>query len=220
MKGENESRSRVITSLFALCFLLLLSGCAAFQVASEIQTGRYALLAGKPDVALVHFHRAAELDPDYFLNFSHLPQGVWTYVGRANYAAGKLPEARKALQQARLRHGQDYLARLYLGLVLARDGDRQMGVNEIEAGLRGLGDWLEYMERYSQVGRFWDPGKGLRSEIQEDLTMISAKEIDWAKLITSGEWLGREFEEEIDRAREDEIDELYRKDGGDGGGTG
>lgn len=216
MKGENESQSRVITSLLTLCSLLLLSGCASFQVASEIQTGRYALLAGKPDVALSHFRRAADLNPDYLLNFSLLDQGVWTYVGQAYYDMGKLPEARQALEQARSRYEQDNLAKLYLGLVLAREGDRQKGLKEIEAGLRGLGDWLAYIDQNHPDGQFWDPGRDLRSAVQKNLAMISGKDINWPELIASAEGLGKKFEEEIELARRDKQEELYKRDGNGG----
>ena len=60
---------------------------------------------------------------------------------------GKLPEAQKAFERARSRHNQDHLAKLYLGMVLGQDGDRPRGLREIEAGLRGLGDWLDDLER-------------------------------------------------------------------------
>jgi hypothetical protein len=51
---------------------------------------------------------------------------------------------------------------------------------------------------------FWDPRGEIRSEIDKDLAMISAKDIDWPKLISSGEWVGKMMEEEIDKVRRDE----------------
>jgi len=192
-----------IFSLLVVSTLFVLPGCASFQTISEIQTGRSALRYGDPKVALVHFRRAAELDPDYVLRSAAVEQGVWTYVGRAHYATGNLPEARKALERARSRHQRDHLARMYLGLVLARDGERQKGLTEIDAGLRGLGNSLDYIDQNLEDGRFWDPAKTLRSEIQRDIAMISGKDINWQTLIASGEWLGREFEEEIERAKAD-----------------
>lgn len=200
-----------------LSLILLLAGCASFQVGSSIQRGRTALMIGDPKVALVHFQRAAQLDPDYLLNFTIFPQGVWTYVGRAYYAQGKLPEARKAFERALSLHAEDHLAKLYMGLVLARNGDRQKGLGEIEAGLRALGEWLDDLDQNHPDGQFWDPGSDLRNEIQRDLAMISGKDIRWPQLISSAEWLGREFEEEIDRAREDKFDDLFRDSDDDGG---
>ncbi len=116
------------------CFLLFLSGCASFHVEGEMQAGRRALQSEEPKVALPHFQRAAELDTDY-LTLSPLDQGVWTYVGRAYYGMGKLPEARKALERARSRYEHDHVARLYLGLVLAQSGERQRGLREAEASV-------------------------------------------------------------------------------------
>ncbi len=188
--------------LSGCCFILFLSGCAGFQVEWEMQAGRRALQSGEPKVALAHFQRAAELDTDY-LTLSLLDQGVWTYVGRAYYGMGKLPEARKALERARSRYEQDHVARLYLGLVLAQSGERQRGLREAEAGLRGLGDWLEDIQWDLQdmEGVFWDPNDRLASEIQTILAMISSEKFSLSKLIASCERLDRNFEEEIDLAR-------------------
>jgi tetratricopeptide (TPR) repeat protein len=202
--------------LFCLLILSLsLTGCTAYQVAGNIQRGRAKLLTGEPKIALVHFQKAAELNPDYVLDFTSLPQGVWTYVGRAYYDQGRLAEARKALEQAQTRHREDHLANLYLGLVLARDGEPQRGLKEIEAGFTGLTNWLDYMEQYHPDGNFWDPGKGLRKEIQRQLATISGKDIDWPKLIAGSQWLGKEFEQEIDRAKFHKWDAETR-DGDDG----
>lgn len=159
---------------------------------------------GDPKVALAHFQRAAELDPDYLLNFTLLRQGVWTYVGRANYATGRLPDARQALERARSRYEQDDLAKLYLGLVLGRDGEQQRGLKELEPGLNGLGDWLDYIEQYHPSGHYWDPAKRIRAESRKALAMIKAQEVNWQELTRNVEWIGREIELEIDRARDDQ----------------
>jgi len=164
-------------SLAMLSAVMFLSGCVSIQVGGEIVRGRAQLLYGDPKVALANFQRAAELDPDYLLNLSILPEGVWTYVGRAYYATGNLPESRKALERARSRYGQDNMAKLFLGLVQARDGDRARGLKEIEAGLKGLHEWLDYVEQYHPEGRFWDNDRHLRSAIQKTLATISGKDI-------------------------------------------
>ncbi len=202
-------------SLGFLSGYIFLSSCIGFQVAGEIQQGRMQLIFGDPKLALAQFQRAAQTDPNYIMNFGVFQEGVWTYIGRANYATGKLPAARQALERARSHYDHDYLARLYLGLVLARDGDRQRGLSEIEGGMRGLYDWLEYITYNTSYGRFWDPGREIRSEIETNLAMISSKNIDWQKLIASGEWLGKRMEEEIDLARRDE--ERHQRRDGDGG---
>lgn len=193
-----------------LCYLWLLSmlpfftGCTAFQVRSDIQAGRKALLLNKPEDALPHFQRAVQTDPNFIMGFGVFQEGAWTYVGRANYGTGKLPEAKQALERALARDNGDNLARLYMGLVLARDGDRQTGARDIESGIRGLHDWLEYITYNTNYGMFWDPRREIRSEMQTDLAMLSGKEIDWQKVIASSEWIGFKMEEEIDRARRDE----------------
>jgi tetratricopeptide (TPR) repeat protein len=202
---------------FAVCilqFALLLSGCVT--AGSQVQAGRKDLLYGDPNNAVVHFQRAAELNPDY-LYYSVLPQSVWTYVGRAHYATGRLSAARQAFERAVSQSDQDNLAKLYLGLVLAREGDSPRGLKEIENGMRGIHDWLDYIEQHFaySYGRFWDPSRTIRSEIASDLAMIS-KGADWPKLIASGEWVGKQMEEEIDRARRDETTEFFR----DGEGSG
>ena len=191
--------------LFAPYFIFFLPGCVAFQAGGEIEVGRNALMVGDTNKALAHFQRAAELDPT--VTFSLLNDGVWTYVGRAYYAMGKLPEAQKALARARSIHKEDHLAKLYLGLVLARDGDRPKGLREIEAGLRGFQQWFDNLFRtHPKESSFWDPGGELKREIKRILAMIEGRDINWDELIARGERLGQEFEEEIDLARRDQLD--------------
>ncbi len=161
------------------------------------------------------FQRAAKSDPNYLLDFSIFDEGVWTYVGRAYYAMGKLPEAQKAFERARSLHRQDHLAKLYLGLVLGRDGDRPRGLKEIEAGLRGLAGWLDDLERNQPEGVYWDPGLHLRREIQRNLAMIESSDVNWSRLVSSVERLGKEFEQEIDESQKQFEDDLS---GGDDGG--
>ena len=189
---------------YILPLVFLVSGCAAFQVGGEIQAGRRALRYGDPKIALAHFEQAARIDPNYIAAYTGLREGVWTYVGRAHYTLGKLPDARQALERAR-RHEDDNLAKLYLGLVFARDGDRDRGRREIEAGLRGLGAWLDYIDQNLEDGKYWDPARKIQGEIQRGLAMISGREINWPELIASGEWLGLELETEIDLAKRDKL---------------
>ena len=191
--------------------LILLSGCAAFQVAGEVQNGRYDLLTGRTDAALEHFQRAAQLDPDYRTDFTRLQESVWSYLGRAYYEKGNNSEARKALERARSRYEYDYLARLYLGLTLGRDRDRHRGLKEIEAGLSGLYNWLEYITYNTYYGQFWDPQREIRSEIQRTLAVVPDRDIDWSSLIASAEWVGKKMEDEIDLARRDEVKERNRQ---------
>ncbi len=181
--------------------MFLLNGCAGYRVAGDVQRGRMELLYGDPNVALAYFQHAAELNPNYRLDYSIFPEGVWTYVGQANFAAGRIPDARKALERARTREDDD-LAKVYLGLVLARSGDYDRGLKEIEAGLRGINEWYDYIQFYHVDGQFWDPGRRLRSSIQRELTSLSRRETNTNETVQSVALLGREIELEIDRARD------------------
>ena len=107
MRTAKRLKCKIFPFVMAVQAVFFLTGCAAFQLGGEIQQGRLALMYGDPKVALARFQGAAELDPDYLMNFSILPEGVWTYVGRGYYATGNLPEARKALERARSQHADE-----------------------------------------------------------------------------------------------------------------
>jgi len=189
------------------------------QTATEVNSGRQAYITGNNEVANAYFRSAAQRDPNYIYGTA-LRQGIWSYVGRTEYATGRFPQAREALDRALSANKDENIAiaRLYLGLTLARTGDRQKGLQEIEGGLKGMQSFLEYITetfRYS-FGRFWDPGYEIRSAIKGDLAMISSRELDWQRLITESEWLGKMMEEEGDRARKQEAEENSRDAGGRG----
>jgi hypothetical protein len=126
--------------------------------------------------------------------------------------------ARNDLEKALSVNKEEDMARLYLGLTLARSGDRHQGLKEIQAGMKGISDWLEYITqayRFS-FGQFWDTRREIRSAIQGDLAMMDNKALDWQKLISDGEWLGKRVEEEIDLARRDEREDRMRDTSGRG----
>ena|SRR6266850_5420902 len=190
--------------LVSLACVLLLSGCASFQIAGQVQAGRQALLMNNPTQALTYLEQAVQTNPQYVYEAESFREGVWTYLGRAQYAMGNLQDARRSFERALALHKDDYLARLYLGLTLARAGDRSAAVKQMESGLKGLRDWLQYMNDTGPFDAFWDPLGEIRAEIDKDLAMISTKDMDWPKLISSGEWVGKMMEEEIDKVRRDE----------------
>src|SRR5215470_9046363 len=130
-KSLDRPRRRGI-SLAWLATIIFLYGCAD----AEMQLGRQALINNKPDEALVRFQRVAQTEPNYVNRY--FQEGVWTYVGRSQYLTGKLSEARLSLEKALSQRSDDYFARLYLGLTLARSGDRQTGLKEIESGIKGI----------------------------------------------------------------------------------
>lgn len=208
---------KTIDSLVMLLLVVVLGGCAALQLGNDFQSGRTALLTGKTEVALSYFASVAAKDPSYSYGTAYR-QGVLGYLGRAEYATNQLPQAQKTLERAVALNREDDSARLYLGLALARSGDRQRGLSEIESGMKGLHGFLEWVtqtHRFS-FGQFWDPTRQIRSAIERDLAMMRSSEIDWPKLIADGEWLGKEIDEEGDRARNDESRDRSRQN--DGGG--
>jgi tetratricopeptide (TPR) repeat protein len=204
---------KTISSLILFSLFVFLAGCATLQVGGEVQQGRQALIAGRNEVALGYFYAAAQKDPNYVYATGSSPkQSVWSYVGRTEYLTGRLPQARQSLERALSSNSQEDIARLYLGLTLAGEGDRQRGLKEIESGMRGISNWLDYInqaQRYS-IGQYWDPGRDIRTAIQSDLAMIAGKDLDWQKLIADTEWLGLRMEEESDRARLQEAEDRTR----------
>ena len=184
--------------------IFLLPGCAAYQIAGQVQSGRQTLLINKPEEALAYFQQAAQSNPNYIFESGLYKEGIWTYVGRSQYNLGRLAEARQSLEKALSIYPDDYLARIYLGLTLLRTGEDSRGLKELESGMKGLYDWLEYMNRTRPFSSFWDPLREIRSELEKDLNMVSSKDVDRQQLIASAEWLGQKMEEEIDRVRRDE----------------
>jgi len=110
------------------------------------------------------------------------------------------------------RNTDEDIARLYLGLTLAREGDRQRGLKEIESGMRGINNFLDYINQAQRfnIGQFWDPDRDIRRAIQSDLAMISGKDLDWQRLTADTEWLGIRMEWESDWARRQEAFENNR----------
>jgi tetratricopeptide (TPR) repeat protein len=197
------NRKRLLVSLtFIIFFAAMSCTSASFQLLGAIQQGRMALSNRDYERALIYFERASRLDPDYRLNLSILPEGVWTYVGRAHYGLGQLPEAHKALERAAAAYEDDQLARLYLGLTLLRQGEKR-GLEVLMFALLGLERWLESIQRFHPDGRYWDRGGNLRKEIERELKVIESGKINEQDLISGAEWLGDETEKEGDRVIED-----------------
>lgn len=207
-------------ALLGSLLILLVSGCASLQTSSDFQAGRNALLTGKSEIALSYFQSVAERDPGYRYGSAYR-QGILSYLGRAEYAVGQLPQAQKTLERALAANREEDLARLYLGLTLARSGEQQRGVREIENGLKGINGFIEYIteaHRFS-FGQFWDPSGALRRSIRQELAALSGSERRTETLIASAETIGQQMEEEIDRSRNDETRERSRQDSGGEGGS-
>src|SRR5258705_10803592 len=134
--------------LGSLACMLLLSGCVSLQVAGQVEAGRQALLMNNPTEALTHLEQAVQTNPQYVYEAESFREGVWTYLGRAQYETGNLEDARRSFERALALHKDDYLARLYLGLTLARAGDRSAALKQIafffksrRRHTRCLSDW-------------------------------------------------------------------------------
>jgi tetratricopeptide (TPR) repeat protein len=196
--------------MLPLLLILLLAGCSALTVAGQFQAGRRALLAGDSETAVGYFSPVAEQNPNYVNVIQNYRESVWTYLGRALYETKRYPEARKSLERALAMDRNDGMARLYLGLVLLRMGDVSRGVKEVEAGMKGLYDWIEYMNRTQPFQAFWDPTYRIRKQIDQDLAAITGKDFKLEQLIEDAEWVGRQFEEELDKVRDDERRQFER----------
>ncbi len=183
-------------------------GCATLQTDQDVQDGRTALLTGRPDDAVKYFSRAAESNPNYKTPYV-LRESVWTYLGRAYYETGQYREARTALDNALASDKNDYVARLYLGMTLVRSNDQDRGLVEMETALKGIHEWLDNMASDSSVGNYWDPNKQIRKSIESGLTGKPAA----IELVVTAQRVGKQLEEEINRAQRDNVQSLYNQGG-------
>jgi len=192
-------------SIIVLLVILLQAGCAAFNTSTQVQSGRRALLIDDPERALAYFLEAAQSDPNYVYRSVHFSQGIWTYVGRTQYVTKRYADARQSLERAIKLDPEDLLARLYLGLTLARSGDDARGNMEILGGMRGIYDWLEYIQRTRPFEAYWDPLREIRKAIEVYLPQAPGNDfVVSERLIADAEWLGNKMEDEIERVRQDE----------------
>ena len=193
---------KAIHFLAGLSLSVLLSGCAAIRGRADVAQGRQALLKGNHQAALGLFHDAEKVDPTYVYG-TELRAGVSSYVGRTQYLTGNYAQARQTLEKDLRQHRSDNLARLYLGLTLYRLGDQKAALTNIQRGMEGINNWLNYLNTNfaQEFGQGWDPGGTIRAGIKSDLDMISSGKIDWAQLIADGERLGIRIENEEDYYR-------------------
>ena len=110
---------KTIRSLIALA-LLALCGCAGYESVGEFTRGRLALIRGDPASALANFQSVAGAEPQFVARNGPLWESIWTYIGRAHYQSARYAEAKDALEKALSQQKSDHMARLYLGLSLAR----------------------------------------------------------------------------------------------------
>jgi len=176
----------------------------AYKVAGLVQSGRRALLKKDFASALRDLAHAAEEDPGYIVTGAHFREGVLTYLGRAQYAVGRMAQAKQSFERALAAFSEDLLTRLYLWMSLVRGGDELRGVIELQKGLQALRDWIEDILRARPFEDFWDPNGQIRGEIQRVLDLIARKRFDREQHLGSIEWIGDAMEEETDRVQRDE----------------
>ena len=205
---QGHGRKSMVRSLsdfrWLLFFIVLLSGCVTLEVSREVHSGRNALRLGKAKEAIPHFEAAARMDPTYVTGFTPLNIGIWTYLGRAHYESGLKEKALTSLKRAKDSIADDYFARIYFGLVASQLGNRREGIAELKSGLEGLAVWLQTVPDQIMEGRFWDPGNFLADTISQTRKMLQAEEPNWREITANVEWLGKEFEEEIQAVKEQE----------------
>ena len=208
MTGEISVISKKLFVPICVSALIYLTGCSG--VGTDVLAGRNALQTGRPNDAVGYLTRAAAIDPNYQTG-NRVSEGVLTLLGWAFYETGKYDDARKTLEKAVSLNRDDPLAHLYLGLTLLRNGDRERGRKEVEIGLKGIDDTLEYINTDRVTGFYWDPGRQIRDSVRKVLTA----NLDNTQLAVAAERIGIDFDAEIDRARRDES--LSRNSGGGGG---
>lgn len=85
------------------------------------------------------------------------------------------------------------------------------GTKELAAAFTGIRDQLDYLDS-TATGLFWDPNKQIRSQIQTGLSLLSAPQPDWQKILSTGEWVGQKLEEEISLAPQLENKEMRKQE--------
>ncbi|MDH3443414.1 MAG: tetratricopeptide repeat protein [Deltaproteobacteria bacterium] len=91
------------------------------------------------------------------------------------------------------------------------DNQNKGAAKQLSTALTGLRNDLDAFIASTTQGRFWDPAGEIRYEINNNLTLLAARDPDWNKIVSRGEWVGQKLEEEIDRARRDESKSRQRQ---------
>jgi hypothetical protein len=116
-------------------------------------------------------------------------------AGADDFLIGQIKEVRaQALKQKKTSEGQ-------LG----------QQAKDLAAAFAGIRDQLDFLSG-SQTGAFWDPNREIRSQIQTGLSLLQAPRPDWSKVVSVGELVGQDLEEEIDLVRRQESEELRRQE--------
>ena len=206
-----------VAHLFLIGFL---TGCAAYQIAGQVESGRRALLVNDPEAAIPHLLEASKNNPNYVYISDLFRESVWTYLGRSQYETKRYAEARQSLERALALDKDDLLARLYFGLTLTRLGDTTNGVKEIQSAMRNIHDWLDYTQRARPFEAYWDPGYEIRKGISRYILSGQGSDFKLDDLIVDAEWVGKRMEEEVEYVRRDRLQDFRRREWGPGSGFG
>ena len=103
-------------------------------------------------------------------------------------------------------HKSDNLARLYLGLTLAKLGDQKAGLVNVDSGLKGMQQFVNYIINTfsNSFGSFWDQNGSVRKALVTNLATIASGKIDWPTLISNCETLAINYEQLEDIATQDQ----------------
>ena len=187
-----------------LSLAVFLSGCTtAFRASSAIALGRQELFQGQNAGALESFEVAARENPDYVF-IGDRPEGVLSYLGRAQYLNGQYVQARQSLERDLARDEGNSLSRLYLGLTLVRLNEPQNGLYAMKWGLSGIAYQLNYVidnANANDVRRFWDRHNQIRNAVAIALKMTEVPEPNWNALLSLSERIALACEREPDFAR-------------------
>ena len=91
-------------------------------------------------------------------------------------------------------------------MTLVRLNDRERGLAEMETALNGIHEWLENLASDSSVGNYWDTNRQIRKTIESGL----AGKPSAIEVVVTAQRVGKQLEEEIDRAQRDNFQMLYR----------
>lgn len=91
------------------------------------------------------------------------------------------------------------------------EGQLDQQAKDLAVAFTGIRDQLDFLSK-SRSGIFWDPNREIRSQIQTGLSLLQAPRPDWSKVLSTGEQVGQDLEEEIDLVRRQESEELRRQE--------
>ena len=192
-------KMKALVALFSLS--VLVSACGTFQARSAVALGRQELFRAQNQDALESFEVAAREDPGYSFGVDR-SEGVFSYLGRAQYLNGQYAQARQSLERDLARDPGNSLSRLYLGLTLVRLNEREKGLYDIVWGLTGIRYYINYVTSdANDIRRFWDRHNQIRDAIASAVKMAETPNVNWNALIVFSERIALAWEQEPDFTR-------------------